>query len=130
MVELGCLEKNRIKRQKLDALRLDAAEWERARTFLGILEVCHQKVLRSETKLICLKVARQAQHSFSSESVPTLHHAVPALHAVRKVWVSRSEKAKYAPFAQALKNGVAKIEKYHHILLMHHACILATGTSY
>jgi len=60
-----------------------------------------------------LQHADNAQHSFSSENVPTLHCAIPALEALHKAWSSRADRSKYEPFALALMDACAKIDTYY-----------------
>lgn len=60
-----------------------------------------------------LQHADNAQQAFSSDQGPTLHLALPALEALHQAWSSRSEKPKYAYFAPALKEAVAKLKEYY-----------------
>ncbi|KAF8950693.1 hypothetical protein BDZ97DRAFT_1163754 [Flammula alnicola] len=45
--------------------------------------------------------------------MPTLYNALPAIEALHAAWNKRADKAKYAPFKQALKAAIAKLEEYY-----------------
>ena len=57
--------------------------------------------------------ADNAQQSFSSDGHPSLHNAIPALEALHKAWMSRSSRAKYAPFTDAIEAGLKKIVEFY-----------------
>ena len=84
--------------------------------------------------LILTQHADNAQQSFSSETVPTLHRAIPALEALHKAWSSRAERPRYERFASALNAACTKINEYYekttetlaHIITMS-MCVLWVG---
>ncbi|EIW52842.1 uncharacterized protein TRAVEDRAFT_135389 [Trametes versicolor FP-101664 SS1] len=88
-------EKDCAKRQKLDDLQLSSDEWEHVKNCLDLL--LH---------------ADHAQQVFSSEEGPSLHLALPALEAIQRAWLTRSDCPKYVVFASALEAGCAKIKEY------------------
>ncbi|KAN0105734.1 hypothetical protein V8E52_010746 [Russula decolorans] len=94
--EIGRDEKDLGKREKIDNLRLDAAEWDELKLFNDLL--AH---------------ADNAQHAFSSDQAPSLHLALPALEALHKAWSSRRDRVKYRAFVTALDAGLAKIAEYY-----------------
>lgn len=57
--------------------------------------------------------ANDCQHSFSSENVPTLHLAIPALEKLHASWETRSQNDEYTRFHAALNAGMALVEKYN-----------------
>jgi hypothetical protein len=57
--------------------------------------------------------ADNAQHAFSSENIPTLYNAIPALEALHKAWSSRAARPKYHPFATALHAACGKADEYY-----------------
>jgi hypothetical protein len=44
---------------------------------------------------------------------PSLQLALPALEALHKAWMSRSDSPKYAPFHEGLNAAVEKIHEYY-----------------
>ncbi|KIL57469.1 hypothetical protein M378DRAFT_1028731, partial [Amanita muscaria Koide BX008] len=94
--ELGIKTEDLTKRQKIDALKLTKDEWRRVRAFRSLLS--H---------------ADTAQKAFSSESIPALFNALPAIERLHTEWSERLKKADYMPFAQALRAGLKKIEEYY-----------------
>lgn len=57
--------------------------------------------------------ADNTQHAFSSENIPTLYNAIPALEALHKAWSSRAARPKYSPFSAALHAACGKIDEYY-----------------
>ncbi|KAH0833152.1 hypothetical protein J3R83DRAFT_12173, partial [Lanmaoa asiatica] len=57
--------------------------------------------------------AKKAQHTFSTDTGPTLHTALPALEALHKVWLIHKRGFKYIDFSAALKAGVNKVFDYY-----------------
>jgi hypothetical protein len=53
------------------------------------------------------------QHAFSSDNIPTLHLAIPALESLHKAWSSRAECPKYELFTPALQSACDKIDQYY-----------------
>ncbi|KAN0113570.1 hypothetical protein V8E52_007634 [Russula decolorans] len=94
--EIGRDEKDLGKREKIDNLQLDAAEWDELKLFNDLL--AH---------------ADNAQHAFSSDQAPSLHLALPALEALHKAWSSQRDRVKYWAFVTALDAGLAKIAEYY-----------------
>ena len=60
-----------------------------------------------------LQHAEKTQHSFSTNSGPTLYAALPALEALHKAWLTRKKGIRYLDFHQALEAGVDKVAKYY-----------------
>ena len=73
--------------------------------------------------------ANNAQQAFSSDQVSTLHLAIPALEALHKAWLSRSEGLKYNRFAPALKAAYTRIDEYYEKTTESPAYILAMSMS-
>src|SRR5258708_15120132 len=74
---------------------------------------CKSTTSLTKYHLTCLQHADNAQHAFSSENVPTLHYAIPALEALYRAWSSRAVRPKYEPFAPALHAAAGKIDEYY-----------------
>ena len=53
------------------------------------------------------------QQAFSSDKVPTLHLAIPALEALYRAWSAHVDRLKYEPFAPALRAACEKIDEYY-----------------
>ena len=94
--EMVIAEKDLDQQIRLLELQLSDAEWGRVRTLLALLG-------KSE----------KAQQSFSSDSGPAVHLALPALEALHMAWDSRTTKPEYSDFWPALEAGVNKINYYY-----------------
>jgi hypothetical protein len=112
--ELGVKTEDLAKRQKIDALKLTKDEWRRVRAFRSLLSV---HIFLSFSCSLCLRGVAQhadtAQKAFSSESIPAMSNALPAIERLHAEWSERLEKVDYIPFAQALRAGLKKIEEYY-----------------
>jgi hypothetical protein len=97
---------------KIRELKLSSEEWERVNMFLGLLSVCSQFIVASQC-LTLSKHANNAQQSFSSKQVSTLHLAIPALEALHKAWSSCAACPKYEWFVPALHAAFTKIDDYY-----------------
>jgi hypothetical protein len=69
--------------------------------------------------------ADNAQQSFSSDQVSTLHLAIPALEALHKAWSTHAERSKYDPFIAALNAACTKIDNYYEKTMDSPAYIMA-----
>ncbi|KAF7311751.1 putative AC transposase [Mycena indigotica] len=83
-------------RTKLRSLNLTESEWKRAIKFASLLQ--H---------------ANNAQQSFSSGTIPTLHNAIPASEALHAAWTKRAGLDIFKLFRPALEAGAAKINEYY-----------------
>ena len=72
-----------------------------------------------------LQWADIAQQAFSSDTIPTLHNALPALEALHQAWSSRIDRDKYSDFADALRAGTTKIQQYYELTANSHAYTMA-----
>ncbi|RXW15922.1 hypothetical protein EST38_g9925 [Candolleomyces aberdarensis] len=84
------------KQRELLELRVSEDEWNRVKEFLKVL-----------------KHANTAQHTFSTETNPSLCHALPALKRLHKMWTAFANKEKYASFHDALNAGLSKVSTYY-----------------
>ncbi|KAG8220553.1 hypothetical protein J3R82DRAFT_3286, partial [Butyriboletus roseoflavus] len=82
--------------QKLQDLQLMDAEWDH------VLQLLH-----------LLAKAEYTQQSFTSNSGPATHLALPALKSLHKAWYTRSLKAEYLDIWPALEAGVNKVTNYY-----------------
>ena len=57
--------------------------------------------------------ANNIQHLFSSNTHPTLWHAIPAIKEFQTAWETKHDLDKYALYKVALKRGLNKIGKYY-----------------
>ena len=94
--EMVIAEKDLDQQIWLLELQLSDAEWGQVRTLLALLG-------KSE----------KAQQSFSSDSGPAIHLALPALEALHMAWDSRTTKPEYSDFWPVLEAGVNKINYYY-----------------
>jgi len=69
--------------------------------------------------------ADAAQQAFSSDTVPTLHNALPALEALHQAWSSCIGHDKYSDFTDALHTGTEKIGQYYELTANSHAYTMA-----
>ena len=110
--ELRWEEHDSAKRDKIHELKLTSEEWVRVDIFLGLLSVCLPLYIYVVSKLNNLQHADNAQQAFSSDNVPTLHCAIPALEALHRAWFSRAGRSKFQPFTLALHAACNKINEY------------------
>jgi len=73
--------------------------------------------------------ADNAQDAFSSENVPTLHHAIPSLEALYRAWSSWAAHPKYQPFVATLNAACAKIDEYYEKTTQSPAYVLSMSMS-
>src|SRR5882724_10911406 len=59
------------------------------------------------------KDANAIQQVFSSEKVPTLWHAIPALEDLLTAWEMKKEDIKYFNYHKGLEDSIDKIRKYY-----------------
>ena len=74
--------------------------------------------------------ANNAQHAFSSENIPTLYNAIPALEALHNAWSSQAAHTKFRPFAAALHAACGKADEYYGKTTESPAYILSMGTRF
>ena len=82
-----------------------------------------------KSKLDILQHADNAQQAFSSDNVPTLHYAIPALEALHRAWSSRASRPKFQPFASALYAACKKIDEYYEKTTESPVYIMSMSTS-
>ncbi|KAG6809993.1 hypothetical protein H0H87_011390, partial [Tephrocybe sp. NHM501043] len=75
--------------------------------------------------LIYAQDANNIQQVFSSEKLPTLWRALPALERLLSAWEKKKDDPHYALYAEALEAGIAKILKYYLMLDSKPAFVLA-----
>ena len=83
-----------MKWDKIHKLKLTSEEWVWVNTFLGLLSVCYHYIYI--LKLNILQHADNAQQAFSSDNVPTLHRAIPALETLYRAWFSWADHSKFS----------------------------------
>jgi len=59
------------------------------------------------------QVAKTAQQSFSSENLPTLYNAIPALEKMYSKWEKLRDTPEATPFQPALDAALTKINEYY-----------------
>ncbi|EKM48025.1 uncharacterized protein PHACADRAFT_189277 [Phanerochaete carnosa HHB-10118-sp] len=69
--------------------------------------------------------ANKYQQHFSSDQIPTLHRAIPALENLCARWEKKADDRRYEKFHSALRDGVDKLSKYYWKLDDSRAYILA-----
>jgi hypothetical protein len=79
-----------------------------------------------EMTLTLLQHADNAQHAFSTTSMPTLHDALPALEKLYAEWEKASKKPRYKAFVPALTAGLEKLE-YHQLMSTSDAHLMVMG---
>jgi len=53
------------------------------------------------------------QHFFSSEHLPTLWRALPAIEALQTAWEAKRDDPRFALYSAAINKGLAKLQKYY-----------------
>lgn len=53
------------------------------------------------------------QHCFSSEQLPTLWRALPAIEALQTAWEAKHDDPHFAIYCDAINEGLAKLQKYY-----------------
>ncbi|KIK78669.1 hypothetical protein PAXRUDRAFT_108336, partial [Paxillus rubicundulus Ve08.2h10] len=94
--KLGLRQTIQDKHDQIVQMKLTTAEWKRVGLFASLL--AH---------------ADMAQQSFSSDTGPSLHLALPALESLHKAWDSCSTQSKYEGFSLGLDAAVEKIGEYY-----------------
>ena len=62
---------------------------------------------------IYLQHADNAQQAFSSDSILTLHLAIPALEALHRAWSIQADRPNFLPFVPAPHAACVKIDSYY-----------------
>ncbi|KAM6504300.1 hypothetical protein JOM56_001243, partial [Amanita muscaria] len=89
-------ESQSIKRIKWSAFRLSERDW---------VHVNDAKVILEDSNRI--------QQYFSADSNPTLWRALPALEELQTAWEEKRDDLHYAPYQNAIQDGLDKINKYY-----------------
>jgi hypothetical protein len=73
------------------------------------------------------KDSNNIQQYFSSERLPTLWRALPAIEQLQTAWEHKRDSPQFAPYYQAITDGLAKLQKYYSRFDQKPAYILALG---
>lgn len=57
--------------------------------------------------------SNRVQQYFSSENVPTLWRALPAIEELQTAWEEKRDNPQYAIYKPAINDGLAKLNKYY-----------------
>ncbi|KAF8495240.1 hypothetical protein F5888DRAFT_1616033, partial [Russula emetica] len=60
-----------------------------------------------------LKDSRALQHCFSSEQLPMLWRALPAIEALQTAWEAKHDDPHFAIYYNVIDEGLAKLKKYY-----------------
>ena len=71
--------------------------------------------------------SNDVQQYFSSEQLPTLWHALPALKELQMAWEAKQDSNKFALYKDAINDGLGKLQKYYSQIDSKLAFILALG---
>ncbi|KAG1840394.1 hypothetical protein C8R48DRAFT_620914 [Suillus tomentosus] len=74
--------------------------------------------------LILPQDANEFQQYFSSESQPTLWHAIPASEELKMAWERKRDMPKYELYQVALQKGLDKVNKYYQKMVEKHVYVL------
>ena len=69
------------------------------------------------------------QQHFSSERLPTLWRALPALEELQTAWEAKQDSARFWLYKDAINNGLAKLQKYYSRIDSKPVFILSLGKS-
>ncbi|RDB16020.1 hypothetical protein Hypma_003461 [Hypsizygus marmoreus] len=100
----GCV----VKHIPWSAFKLSDTDWDR------VLDA--SKILEDSNRI---------QQCFSAEKQPTLWNALPALEELQTAWEEKRDDPHYAPYRDALSDGLAKLNKYYSFLDEKSAFVLA-----
>ena len=53
------------------------------------------------------------EHCFSSEQLPTLWRALPAIESLQTAWEAKRDDPHFAIYYSAINDGLAKLQKYY-----------------
>lgn len=67
------------------------------------------------------------QHCFSSEQLPTLWRALPAIEELQTAWEAKRDDPHFAIYYDAINDGLAKLQKYYSRFDEKPAYVLALG---
>ena len=57
--------------------------------------------------------SKNIQHYFSSEQLPTLWCALPAIEELQTAWEARGNDSHFAEYRAAITDGLHKLQKYY-----------------
>ncbi|KAI9451397.1 hypothetical protein F5148DRAFT_958266, partial [Russula earlei] len=60
-----------------------------------------------------LKDSNDIQHYFSSEQLPTLWHALPAIEQLQTAWEAKSQDECFSLYHDMMNIGLTKLQKYY-----------------
>lgn len=121
-------EKDRDKRDKLSALQLTEAEWDRIDLFQNVLQMTTSSCFALRQLITCGQSAQNAQHAFSADLRSTLHLAIPALEKLHAEWTAKSAQPKYSVFHDALGEALSKVDEYYQKTSNSNSYMFAMGT--
>ena len=71
--------------------------------------------------------SNRIQQTFSAEKLPTLWRALPAIEELQTAWEAKRDHPRYAVYRTAIRDGLAKLNKYYSRFDEKPAYILALG---
>jgi hypothetical protein len=72
--------------------------------------------------------SRALQHCFSSEQLPTLWCALPAIEALQTAWEAKCNDPHFAIYYNVISKGLTKLQKYYSKFDEKPSYVLALGT--
>lgn len=115
-----------VKKIRWDAFKLLEEDWARIDDARLILKV---RLLNTfPAMLTCGQDSNDIQQVFSSEDKPSLYKIIPRLEQLLTSWEDKLEDDCFAPYHEALSQGLAKIRKYYNKLDEKHVYVLALCT--
>lgn len=77
--------------------------------------------------LISIQDARNVQHKFAAETIPTLYNVLPAVEELLTAWGSKIYDPCYTIFVNALEVGIDKLQKYYNWFDLKPAILINLG---
>lgn len=84
--------------------------------------------LIGDGRLTYLQDSKDIQHYFSSERLPTLWRALPALEELQTAWEAKRDSDKFFLYKDAINDGLEKLQKYYSRIDSKPTFVLALGT--
>lgn len=97
-----------------------------ARDILKVRNPCTTLV---EQTYVPFQDSNSVQQYFSSERLPTLWRALPAIEQLQTAWEAKRDHLHFARYRGAINDGLAKLQKYYSRFNEKPSFILALGKS-
>ncbi|RDB17317.1 hypothetical protein Hypma_001667 [Hypsizygus marmoreus] len=108
---------------KIAAVQMTTAIWEYDPTDLDNRVLGGSVDVVVAIRTLSIKDSNCIQQYFSAEKQPTLWRALPALEELQTAWEKKCDDPHYAPYRDALTDGLEKLNKYYALLNKYYALL-------